>query len=146
MVDGVEFDVVQHVPEGRHLDDCHSIRLQHRPDPVDEPAEIGDVRQHVVGVEDVRAEAVGSQLAREVAPEEFAHGPNAAFFRYDGDVPCRLDPENRERHGTRSAGGDSRRYSRPPSRDSTPPARAPRRCVRRWRARWQQPCPRTRKK
>ena len=53
VIDRIEFDMIQQIFEIRSLDNDDAVRLQHRSKPGDDSVEIGDVRQDVIGVDDV---------------------------------------------------------------------------------------------
>ena len=70
---------------------------EQRRDARDEAVQVGDVGQHVVGVEHVGPLALGDELARaSVRAEELAERRNAALLAGDlGDVARRLDAQHR---------------------------------------------------
>ncbi len=127
MVDRVELAVVDQVLHVRRLDDGDAVVLQQRRDARDDAVEVGDVGQHVVGVNDVGALAVRRELLR--------RAPCRRTRRWCGcpappadlrDVARRLDAEHRARPRSRSTGAGSRRCWR--SRRRGCPGRA---CARR---------------
>ena len=93
VVDRVELAVVEHVLDVRHLDHRHAVRLQQRPDAGDEAVQIGDVGEHVVGVEDVGALPVCRQPLAQASRRRTrdasgcpARSATAAMFRA-GSMP-----------------------------------------------------------
>ena len=81
MIDRVELDVVDEVLDVRDLEDGHAIVAQHGPEAAHEAFEIGDMGQHVVGVNDGGATPSGDERVREGRAEKRALRGDAARAR-----------------------------------------------------------------
>ena len=87
MIDRVELDVVDQLADVGHLDDGDAVRLEQRRDAGDEVVRVRDVRQHVVGVDDVGPAAARHELLGQAAAEEVLdrlHAPRAGRGRGPG--------------------------------------------------------------
>jgi hypothetical protein len=82
------------IAEVGRLDDDDAIILEHVMEAFDHAVEVGDVGQDVVGVHDVRAAALGGELARDRATEEFIEGGDALLDGDPGDVGGGFDAED----------------------------------------------------
>ena len=78
-----------------HLDDRHSVLLEQRGDARDESVGVRHVRQHIVGVDDVRPAPLGGKLHREVAAEERVQRVDAALARRRHRTGRRIDAQHR---------------------------------------------------
>src|SRR5262245_13699705 len=95
MVDGVELAAIDHVLDVRHFDDHYSVIFDKGREPTHYPVKIRDVREHVVGVNDVSLHALPAKVQGEVFVEEVGQRRNAALAASNlGDVDRRLDAEN----------------------------------------------------
>ncbi len=70
MVDGVELAVIDQVLHIGRLDDGDTVVFQQRGNPSDEPVCVGNVRQNVIGMNDVRSPALRCELNCEGGSEE----------------------------------------------------------------------------
>ncbi len=93
VVDCVEFAVIDQIANVRELQDRHACRLEHPRNTLDETVGIGDVRQHVIGVQHVCRQALLRESRRQVNGEEIDQcldanrlgGPRRRFGRIDAE-------------------------------------------------------------
>ena len=95
MIGGVELQFLDHVADIRRLDHHDARGFENGGKSCDEAAQIGNMGQHIVGVDHVGELAVGAQSRGEVGRKEFADRFDATLARYLGDVAGRFDAENR---------------------------------------------------
>ncbi len=95
VVDRVELDLVDELPDVRNLDHGDAVRLQEPGDALDEPVEIGNVRENVVCVDDVCTSPLVDETRGQLATEELddRRDPTLAFGNC-GDVRRRLDTQH----------------------------------------------------
>ena len=79
VVDGVELALLDQVDNVRRLDHGHTRGLQQGSDAVDEAVQIGHMREHIVGQEDIRFLALGGQLFRQLFGKEGVDAVDAAL-------------------------------------------------------------------
>ena len=77
VVDRVELGVLDQVAHVRHFDDRDAVVGEQRRDPAHESVGVGDVGQHVVAVQDLRADAGFAQLFGQILGEERVPGRDA---------------------------------------------------------------------
>src|SRR5207245_10649074 len=95
VIKGVELQRLHHGFDVRDLDDGHAAGLQHSCDGGDETVEVADMREHVVGVNDVRQRAFAMQLIGNLGAEEPGEGVDSALACRLRDVGGGLDPQHR---------------------------------------------------
>src|SRR5438094_7857530 len=94
VVDGVKLAMIHEVLDIRHLDHCHASLLQKNAYAFDEPVEVRDVRQNIVGDDHVGSPSFRPQLPREILIEEGTESRNA-FLPGNLSRPFgRIDPEH----------------------------------------------------
>jgi hypothetical protein len=81
VVNRVELAMVDQVPDIRSFDNRDAAFLQQRSDAVDDTSEVGDVREHIVRVDHIRAVPFRDQLLSERAPEEILTYGDACLSR-----------------------------------------------------------------
>src|SRR5579885_672694 len=95
VVDGVELDVVEQVPQIGKLEHGHAGWLQQRADPGGENVQLGHVGQDVVADDYVGVAPLRRQLACEPAVEEAGQGGDAFLgLGHAGDVLGGLDAQD----------------------------------------------------
>ena len=95
VIDRVEFAPIDEVADVRHLDHDQSARLQDATDAAHDAAELGDVGEHVVGMQHVCEPAVGGQALGQRGAKEVAERRDTARLGDAGDIRGRLDAEDR---------------------------------------------------
>jgi hypothetical protein len=94
VVDRVELRSLDHSQQVGDLDRDDALGLQYAGQPADELIQVGNVREHVVGHDQVGRHASADELLGELAAEEGDLRRHARLDRHFGDVGCRLDPEH----------------------------------------------------
>ena len=95
VVDGVELEPLHQLAQVGRLDNGDAARLEDAGDAGHEAVEIGYVGDDVVGMDHVGRPATAGQLVGQVAGEELGQGGHAAGCRHFGDVPGRVDAQDR---------------------------------------------------
>src|SRR3984893_5159416 len=95
MIDRVELHMVDEVFNVRDFDYGNTFRFEHNRDPFDEPVEIGDMRQHVVGMDHIRAAVLLGETVCQVLTKEFRDSGDAALARNLSNVARRFNTKNR---------------------------------------------------
>ena len=112
VIDGVEFELGDEIADIGRLDDGNAVGLEQLLDAADEPVGIGNMREDVVGVDDVgelafRREPPGKLLVEELDQRRDALG----LDRELRDVGRRLDAEHRDAGAACRTAADIRRCS-----------------------------------
>ena len=95
MVDRVELALLDQVGEVGHFQHGKARGLQQQRDARDQAVQVRDVRQDVVGEDQVGHAAFIAQLLGERAAEEGVEGRHAGGDRGLRGRPCRIDPQDR---------------------------------------------------
>ena len=70
MIDRVELAMIDQVSNVWRFDDCNTIFGQQYPDTVHHAGQVGNMREHVVRVDDIRAYTLGRECLGHVSPEK----------------------------------------------------------------------------
>src|SRR5262245_50634039 len=96
MVNRIELAPVDHVLDVRRFDDDDALVLEERCQPTQNTVEIGDVREHVVSVDDIGPVVVPAEARGKLFAEELGQRWNAPLaLGYFGNVGCWLDAQHR---------------------------------------------------
>ena len=80
MINRVEFAMLDHVAEVRKFQHRYALRAENFANACDKSVQVGDVRQYVVGMQNVGAAAVGAESLRQRETEELGEGRNPLLF------------------------------------------------------------------
>src|SRR5437660_6428656 len=96
MIHGIELRTVYHVLNVGHLDNRKAITLQQQLKTTNKTVEIGNVSEHVVGMNQVGVLVFARQTRSQLCVKELIDSWNAPLFARDaGNIRGRLDSEDR---------------------------------------------------